>query len=421
MQEGHGRLSAVLTALVAVLGALLLPAPARADEPRPGLLRIAHLSPDTPAVDVSLTAVAEPGQVLTDPGPVVAPAVAYGDVTAYREVPPGSRAVSVRGVGSPTAPVLSTRVEVAPGQVRTVVLGGAFADLALSVTEDDLAPPPAGSARVRVLAATTRPSVDVSITGGPALATSLRPGEVGDPVTVPGGRYGASVTGGSDDVPLDLAAGSVVTILVLDPPGSGTTLRPVVDATGPAVRPVGGVDAGGGPRLPGSALTGTIATLSAAGSAAVHRRDESAAPARLRLPSVGVDAVLAGTGLDGGGALVVPADARTAGWFTGGPRPGEPGPAVLTGHVDWAGRPGALSGLRSAAVGADVLVDRVDGTVARFRITAVERYAKDAFPAERVYAPTPAAELRLITCGGPFDRERGSYRDNVVVSAVLAG
>ncbi|MCA0146423.1 DUF4397 domain-containing protein [Blastococcus sp. LR1] len=406
-----------------VLGVLLVPAPARAEEPRPGLLRVAHLSPDTPAVDVSVTpAAADPAEVLLDPGPVVAPALAYGDVGGYREVPPGISAVSVRGAGAFTAPVLSMRVDVAPGQVRTVVLGGAFADLTLFTVDDDLAPPPAGSARVRVLAAASEPTVDVSLAGGPVLAAGLRPDSASDAVVVPGGRYGAVVTGGSGKVPLEFPAGSVVTVLVLDAPG-GTTLRTAVDATGPAVRPVGGVAAGGRPRLPGSALSGVIASLSRAGSTAVRDAaadtDPVAAPVRLRLPSAGIDAVLTTAGLDGAGALLPPADPALAGWFSGGPRPGAPGPAVIAGHVDWGGSPGALSGLVTAAVGNEVVVDRADGTVARFRVTAVDSYAKDAFPTDRVYGPTTGPELRLITCGGPFDGE--NYRDNVVVSARLVG
>ncbi len=71
--------------------------------------------------------------------------------------------------------------------------------------------------------------------------------------------------------------------------------------------------------------------------------------------------------------------------------------------------------------GDDVLVDRADGTTARFTVTSIDRYAKDEFPTEQVYGPTPRAELRLITCGGEFDAAARSYRDNVVVSAVLAG
>jgi sortase (surface protein transpeptidase) len=92
---------------------------------------------------------------------------------------------------------------------------------------------------------------------------------------------------------------------------------------------------------------------------------------------------------------------------------------VLTGHVDSAAGPAVFFRLRDVAVGDAVLVERADGTTARFTVTRVARYPKDAFPAAAVYAPTPGAELRLITCGGTFDRAARSYRDDVVVDAVL--
>ena len=145
-----------------------------------------------------------------------------------------------------------------------------------------------------------------------------------------------------------------------------------------------------------------------------------AAPTRVRVPSVGVDSTLARLGTDAAGALVPPEDFGQAGWFTGGPAPGEVGPAVLAGHVDsWTG-PAVFFRLDEVSVGAEVLVDRADGTTVRFAVTRVERYAKDAFPTEDVYGPTTGAELRLVTCGGAFDRARRSYLDNVVVYARAA-
>ncbi|RBY86614.1 class F sortase [Blastococcus sp. TF02A-30] len=142
-----------------------------------------------------------------------------------------------------------------------------------------------------------------------------------------------------------------------------------------------------------------------------------AAPVRLRVPAAGVDAAVPATGVDGAGALVVPADPAVAGWHAGGPAPGGQGPAVLAGHVDWAGRPTVFARLDRLVPGDEVLVDRADGTTVRFVVTAVDRYAKDAFPTTAVYGATPGPELRLITCGGAFDRVAGSYEDNLVVSA----
>ncbi len=143
------------------------------------------------------------------------------------------------------------------------------------------------------------------------------------------------------------------------------------------------------------------------------------APLRVRVPAIGVDSALAGLGLDGAGALTVPADPDAAGWYAGGPVPGDVGPAVVAGHVDSADGPAVFARLDELAPGDEVLVDRSDGAVARFTVTRVERHPKDAFPTAAVYGPTPDAQLRLVTCGGAFDRAAGSYEDNVVVFATL--
>jgi LPXTG-site transpeptidase (sortase) family protein len=148
--------------------------------------------------------------------------------------------------------------------------------------------------------------------------------------------------------------------------------------------------------------------------------DEAAAPTRVRVPGIDVDSPLVRLGVDDDGALVPPEDFARAGWFTEGPAPGEIGPAVIAGHVDSFRGPAVFFRLSELERGDEVLVDRADGTTAHFTVTAVDRYAKDDFPTDQVYGPTPRAELRLITCGGEFDPDARSYRDNVVVSAVLA-
>jgi sortase (surface protein transpeptidase) len=145
----------------------------------------------------------------------------------------------------------------------------------------------------------------------------------------------------------------------------------------------------------------------------------AAAPTRVRVPAIDVDSRLVRLGVDDDGALVPPEDFARAGWFTGGPAPGETGPAVIAGHVDSYRGPAVFFRLAELEEGDEVLVDRADGTAARFTVTAVDRYPKDAFPTEQVYGPTPRPELRLITCGGDFDPDARSYRDNVVVSAAI--
>ena len=144
-------------------------------------------------------------------------------------------------------------------------------------------------------------------------------------------------------------------------------------------------------------------------------------PVRLRIPAIGVDSGLMDLGLDRAGSLEVPPDGFPAGWYTGAPTPGSLGPAIIAGHVDWAGSPGVFYSLRDLVPGDDITVDRADGTAARFRVQSVQQFPKDAFPTDRVYADLDHAGLRLITCGGSFDRAARSYRDNIVVFADLAG
>lgn len=141
----------------------------------------------------------------------------------------------------------------------------------------------------------------------------------------------------------------------------------------------------------------------------------------MRIPTIGVDATLMELGLQADGTMDVPPDGTRAGWYTGAPAPGEPGPAVIAGHVDWGGRPGVFSRLRALRPDDHVVVSRVDGTAAEFRVTRVEQFSKSNFPTELVYGDIGHAGLRLITCGGSFDRQARSYGDNVIAFAELVG
>jgi hypothetical protein len=142
-------------------------------------------------------------------------------------------------------------------------------------------------------------------------------------------------------------------------------------------------------------------------------------PVRVQIPSIGVDSGLMDLGLQDDGTLEVPATGFPAGWFTGAPTPGEQGPAVLAGHVDWGGAPGVFWALRDVVAGDEITVSRADGSSAVFRVTEVGRYDKDAFPTAAVYADLDHAGLRVITCGGEFDHAAHTYEDNTVVFADL--
>jgi sortase (surface protein transpeptidase) len=145
---------------------------------------------------------------------------------------------------------------------------------------------------------------------------------------------------------------------------------------------------------------------------------ERVAPERLRIPSIGVDTGFVDLGLDDTGALAAPATTDVAGWFAAGPAPGDAGPALVAGHVDSRAGPGVFLRLGELRAGDRVEVQRAVGSVVAFTVTARTDTPKAGFPTARVYAPTPVPELRLVTCGGTFDRATGHYRDNVVVDAV---
>lgn len=165
-----------------------------------------------------------------------------------------------------------------------------------------------------------------------------------------------------------------------------------------------------------------VATLPApmATIVAPPRPDQSApvaVPLSLTIPLIGVRTRLIRLGLTADGALQVPSSTTVAGWYTGGPRPGDIGSAVIVGHIDSLTGPGVFYRLSELRPGDRVYVLRADKTTVAFRVTAVRTYPKDQFPTHEVYGPTPDAELRLITCGGDFDPATGHYLSNVVVYA----
>jgi hypothetical protein len=142
-----------------------------------------------------------------------------------------------------------------------------------------------------------------------------------------------------------------------------------------------------------------------------------AEPVRLRIPALHVDSAVQRLGLQADGTVAVPKRTDVAGWYERGPRPGQPGPAVILGHVDSHTGPGIFINLGTVRPGTLVRVDLADGSTVMFRVTRIERVAKTRFPTDLVYAPTLDPTLRLVTCGGSFDHSRGSYRDNVIAFA----
>jgi sortase (surface protein transpeptidase) len=146
-------------------------------------------------------------------------------------------------------------------------------------------------------------------------------------------------------------------------------------------------------------------------------------PVAVQIPALGVASSLIPTGVDSNHRLQTPPldKPEQASWFVGSPEPGENGPAVLLGHVNGSGKPGVFAQLHRMQPGDEIVVSRDQAPAVIYRVRSVEKFEKDEFPTERVYGDTAGPELRLITCGGVFDTSRGSYTDNWVVFAELAG
>lgn len=146
-------------------------------------------------------------------------------------------------------------------------------------------------------------------------------------------------------------------------------------------------------------------------------QDGVSPPVRIGIPALGIHTRLIGLRKERSGALQVPEDAQQAGWYSQGFAPGDDGPAVIVGHVDSYRGPGIFHRLETMARGELISIRRADGSLAVFQVQSVESYAKRDFPTERVYRGDGEPALRLVTCGGEFDRGAGSYLSNVVVYA----
>jgi hypothetical protein len=168
----------------------------------------------------------------------------------------------------------------------------------------------------------------------------------------------------------------------------------------------------------GQSPTMSSTPLAAEGFRSVREYEAVAPPVRVRIPAARVNSSLQRLGKAPDGTIEVPSNFEEAGWYAEGPRPGQAGPAVLLGHVDSkAGGPAVFYHLRELKPGTPVHVDREDGSTVTFRVTAVSRVPKVKFPTDLVYGPTLQPSLRLVTCGGIFDRATSNYLDNVIVYA----
>ncbi|MEH1013964.1 class F sortase [Micromonospora sp. CPCC 206060] len=143
-------------------------------------------------------------------------------------------------------------------------------------------------------------------------------------------------------------------------------------------------------------------------------------PTRVRIPRIGVNADIMSLGVNPDGSVEVPPlkQADRAGWYQFGPSPGEIGSAVIVGHVDSKELgPAVFFKLGALRPGDTIQVSRKDGKVVTFTVDGVKAFPKASFPTDLVYAAAPNTALRLVTCGGTFDKKKRTYLDNVVVFA----
>jgi hypothetical protein len=142
-------------------------------------------------------------------------------------------------------------------------------------------------------------------------------------------------------------------------------------------------------------------------------------PLRIAIPRLGVRGRILRRGPNGNRTLPAPGGFAGAGWWAGGSRPGDPGPAVVAGYVDSPAAPAVLSRLGSLRRGDVIRIGRRDGTVVAFAVQRLARYSNDRFPMRQVYGATRRPTLRLIAGSGSFDWSTGAYVDNTVVYATL--
>jgi hypothetical protein len=214
--------------------------------PTDGWMRVAHLSPDTKAVDVTLTA-AKGGQTV-----VSLDKVGYGTVSQYIHIPAGVYVVAMRPwkASTSTKPLISASVDIVKGKTITVAAFGLFKDLKTRVFQDDLAAPSAKDARIRLIQASTiTKSVDVKTSTGIVVADNAAQGQATDYASVPAGTWTLDLSSPkvSDASAVTLKQGSVNTLFVLDNASGGLSVKSVLDSASVGTAdPVGGVNTGGG-------------------------------------------------------------------------------------------------------------------------------------------------------------------------------
>ena len=201
-----------------------------------------------------------------------------------------------------------------------------------------------------------------------------------------------------------------------DRTASGT--GPTAPTGAPAPAPAdAGTQPAGGSGAPAVPLHGTTPAEVAAASITVP-------PVSLSLPDLDITVPVDPVGVRPDGQMEIPPLAERAGWYRYGSSPGDAdGTAVIAAHVDSVASAGLgpFADLPDAEVGDAVDVTLADGSVRRYAVTTVERVAKPEIAWSDVFVRDGGPRLVLVTCGGTFRRDVGSYTDNVIVTAQPVG
>lgn len=399
------------------------------DTPPPGqaLVRFIHTVPDIPAVDIAVAG-----------GPVLASNVAFPAASAYVPVAAGSYDVEVRRNGTDEVLIAVQGWSVAAGARATVIVnrtdagalsvvpvldaggagampvGGAATGMGGLASSTDSAASTASI--VRTVPSSALWSWWVAAVGVVLVAAWLvvrdrarcatRPLTARRlvPVVAVSASVGLAACGTTTTTTATTATTATSDVATSTTTASTTAPTSAPDVSGPA-------ESGDAPGP--AVVSGANVNVVAVGE-----------PRAIRIPSLGIASSLVPLGIAADGTAEVPSTADQAGWFAGGPRPGETGAAVVLGHVDSQDGPGVFARLRDIRPGAPVVIESGDGDAATevtFVVSRIEQVAKDRFPSKAVYGAVPEAALRLVTCGGSFDRTSGHYRDNVIVYLTAAG
>lgn len=197
------------------------------------------------------------------------------------------------------------------------------------------------------------------------------------------------------------------------------TVPPATPTLAPTTALVAPATPGASAVVPTATVPASTATAAPPTATPVPRAGQ---PKRVKIPVIRVDADVEYVGLTPEGAMDVPKDYGKTAWYEPGPRPGDQGNAAIAGHVDSKTGKAVFWDLAKLKPGDDIFIAGDDGAERRFVVTGVQTYGRADAPLEKIFGPTTARHLNLITCDSTsnFDRTKNEYAANVVVYTELA-